>query len=194
MSSMTVISAAPHWRTTSADLRWLGASGESRSRSVFPMMPLRGERISWLIIARKSDLARLAATARSRCSRAFAGQIAQDAGLPLQLGFRLFLLGDRRLQLLFAFPQRLLLLLQPRDVGADADDAAIARAPFVDQHPAAVGERMLECSLRVAVQGHALGHPFLAAACRVGDVSGGGARADDLLARDARLDHPGKAP
>ncbi len=42
------------------------SSPVSSSMSAMPMMPFIGVRISWLIVARNSDLVRLAASARSR--------------------------------------------------------------------------------------------------------------------------------
>ncbi len=47
---------------------WSGRSGEDSSTCSMPMMPFMGVRISWLIIARKSLFARLAASARSLAS------------------------------------------------------------------------------------------------------------------------------
>ena len=44
-------------------------SGDSRSNSMTPISPLIGERISWLIIARKSDLLRLDRSASSQAMR-----------------------------------------------------------------------------------------------------------------------------
>ena len=46
----------------------LGVRSVSRSRSVMPMTPLIGVRISWLIVARKSDFIREPAIAASRAA------------------------------------------------------------------------------------------------------------------------------
>ncbi len=62
---MMVSRASPLLRTVSAWPRWISLRGVSSSSPVMPMMPFIGVRISWLIIARKSLLARLAASAAS---------------------------------------------------------------------------------------------------------------------------------
>jgi hypothetical protein len=59
-------SVAADTLTLSRYSRCSSSSGESRARSVIPMMPFIGVRISWLMFARNSLLARLAAIARSR--------------------------------------------------------------------------------------------------------------------------------
>ena len=66
---MRVSSASPEWRTVSAYSRCSGVSGVSSSSPVMPMTPFIGVRISWLIVARNSLLARLAASAASRACR-----------------------------------------------------------------------------------------------------------------------------
>ena len=69
MSLMIVSSASPEWRTVSAYSRCSGVSGVSSSSPVMPITPFIGVRISWLIVARNSLLARLAASAASRACR-----------------------------------------------------------------------------------------------------------------------------
>ncbi len=44
---------------------WYGVSSVSRARAVIPMTPFIGVRISWLMFARNSDFALLAACATS---------------------------------------------------------------------------------------------------------------------------------
>ena len=56
--------SSPPWRRSICS----GVSGVSSSSPLMPMMPLSGVRISWDAIARKRDLARLAASAWSRAS------------------------------------------------------------------------------------------------------------------------------
>ena len=53
-------------RIVSAYSRCSPAMGVSSSRPLIPMTPFSGVRISWLIVARNSDLARLAASASCR--------------------------------------------------------------------------------------------------------------------------------
>ena len=48
--------ASPEVRTDSAYSRWTGSSSVSSSTRVSPMTPFIGVRISWLMLARKSDL------------------------------------------------------------------------------------------------------------------------------------------
>ena len=64
-SPSTLSSASPLVRMTSAHSRCSGLSGESSRRPVMPMTPFIGVRISWLIAARNSDLARDASWAAS---------------------------------------------------------------------------------------------------------------------------------
>ena len=59
----------PDRAMTSANRRCLGAASLAASISAITMMPFIGVRISWLIVARKSDLAELAASAASLASR-----------------------------------------------------------------------------------------------------------------------------
>ena len=66
---MTSKSARPEaWMVASAS-RCSSVSGVAARTSVIPMTPFMGVRISWLIAARNSDLARAAATASSLASR-----------------------------------------------------------------------------------------------------------------------------
>jgi len=55
-------------RMMAAYLRWRGSSAEPSSSSFMPTMPFMGVRISWLMLARNSLLARLAESAASRAS------------------------------------------------------------------------------------------------------------------------------
>ena len=55
-------------RTVPRLSRWSAVSSLSSTRSVMPMMPFIGVRISWLMLARNSLLARLASIARSRAA------------------------------------------------------------------------------------------------------------------------------
>ena len=62
-------SAVPELMAVSAQSRCCAVSEVSRSNCVIPMTPLRGVRISWLMLARNSLLARAAASAFTRaCS------------------------------------------------------------------------------------------------------------------------------
>ena len=60
--------ASPEVRTPLAYWRWMSVSELSRRRPVRPMTPFMGVRISWLIVARKSDFCRDDARASSRAS------------------------------------------------------------------------------------------------------------------------------
>ena len=60
---MTPRSDSAEVRTVSANRFWLDDSGVVSSRSVMPMTPFIGVRISWLMLARNCDLARLADSA-----------------------------------------------------------------------------------------------------------------------------------
>ena len=51
-------SARPDWSITSAYSRCSAVSGVSSSSRVMPMTPFIGVRISWLMLARNSDLSR----------------------------------------------------------------------------------------------------------------------------------------
>ena len=70
MSLMTLRSVSADSRAITRYSRCSSASGVCRVRSVMPMMPFIGVRISWLMLARNSLLARLAASAA--CSAAVA--------------------------------------------------------------------------------------------------------------------------
>ena len=52
---------APDLAITSAKRRWRGGRSPAASISAITMMPFIGVRISWLMVARKSDLARVGA-------------------------------------------------------------------------------------------------------------------------------------
>ncbi len=72
---MMVSSAFPDLTMMSVKARCLGSSSDLASSSAMPSTPFIGVRISWLILARNSDLARSASSARccaslSSCSRA----------------------------------------------------------------------------------------------------------------------------
>ena len=70
MSLMIASSASAEVRMVSAEWRCSSFSLVSSSRWVMPRMPFMGVRISWLMVARNSDLARLPASACSlACSR-----------------------------------------------------------------------------------------------------------------------------
>ena len=56
---------AERW-TFSVRLRWRGVRSVASSSSAMPSTPFIGVRISWLMLARNSDFARLAASAASR--------------------------------------------------------------------------------------------------------------------------------
>jgi hypothetical protein len=62
---MIVSSESQELRRVSTKSRWSAASGVSSSRPVMPMIAFIGVRISWLMLARKALLARLAASAAS---------------------------------------------------------------------------------------------------------------------------------
>ena len=57
---------SPHRRAVSTQSRWSSMSELPASRSVMPITPLRGVRISWLMVARNWALARAPASAFSR--------------------------------------------------------------------------------------------------------------------------------
>ncbi len=61
-------SASPERRTVTANSRWSVSSSVSRSRPVIPITPLRGVRISWLMLARNWDFSREPSTASSRAA------------------------------------------------------------------------------------------------------------------------------
>ena len=89
-------------------------------------------------------------------------------------------LRHARSQLLLAFRQALLALLQHGDVGADADIAAVLGAALVDMQPAAVIELRL-VSAAIAVIGAGNGNPPRHDRLR--------RRGDDLLIRAAGVNH-----
>lgn len=66
MSLITVSSAPAESRITLAMRRWSVSSRVSSSISAIDITPFIGVRISWLMVARKSDFARVAASAMSR--------------------------------------------------------------------------------------------------------------------------------
>jgi hypothetical protein len=69
MSLMMVSSAWADERTMPTNSRCSGVRSVASTSSVMPMMPFMGVRISWLMLARNSLFARLAASAASRaCS------------------------------------------------------------------------------------------------------------------------------
>ncbi len=104
------------------------------------MMALSGVRSSWLILARNSDLARLAVSASAFCSRYFSARSASCCACSLERLPRPAQIGDGRHQTPLGIHQLLFVMFQRGDVGADRDIAAVLRAPFVDLQPAAVGE------------------------------------------------------
>ncbi len=65
MSFMIRSSASAEFLTMPRNCRCSGSSGVARTSSVMPMMPFIGVRTSWLMLARNSLLARLAASAAS---------------------------------------------------------------------------------------------------------------------------------
>ena len=69
MSLMTDSRASPDSRTVVRKSRCCGESWLSSTSSVMPMMAFKGVRISWLMLARKALLARLAASAASLAIR-----------------------------------------------------------------------------------------------------------------------------
>jgi len=78
-----------------------GSSGVSESRAVMPITPLRGVRISWLIVARKRalrmdrDLRGVFGLSQAASVRKRLGDLVlQSAFGPLQLRLRLLALGD----------------------------------------------------------------------------------------------------
>ncbi len=63
---MTVSSESAEVFTRARYSRCRGVSSVSRASSVMPMIPFMGVRISWLMLARNSLFARLAASAACR--------------------------------------------------------------------------------------------------------------------------------
>ena len=70
MSLMIVNSDSPESTTIDSCSCWAGVSSVSKSKRLIPRMAFIGVRISWLMFAKKTLLARLAASAASfaRCS------------------------------------------------------------------------------------------------------------------------------
>ncbi len=62
---MTASKASADDLTIRSDSRWSGVRSVSSTRSVMPMTPFIGVRISWLMLARNSLFDRLAASAAS---------------------------------------------------------------------------------------------------------------------------------
>ena len=84
---MTLSSASPARLSVCAKTRWSGSSSVSSRSSVQPITPLIGVRISWLMLARKSDLSREASVAWSRASTIAASASASavtSASVPTQ--------------------------------------------------------------------------------------------------------------
>ena len=115
-----------------------------------PMMALSGVRSSWLMLARNSDFAWLASSARVFSSAYFSASSASWRLLDLQRVLRAAQVVDRRLQLPLAVEQPLLMPLERGDVGADRDEAAVLGAPLADVQPAPVVELRLEGARRPA--------------------------------------------
>ncbi len=86
MSLMMVSNALPDFTMTSVKVFWRGVSSVLASSSAMPSTPFMGVRISWLILARNSDLARSAASALNRESAlsAKARRIAFSMGRKIQ--------------------------------------------------------------------------------------------------------------
>ena len=82
MSLMTVSSTSAEVLTVSRHSRWCGVTGSSSSSSVMPTTPLSGVRSSWLMLARNSLFARLAASARSLASRSSAVRASTSCSSP----------------------------------------------------------------------------------------------------------------
>ena len=108
------------------------------------MMALSGVRSSWLILARKLDLAWLASSARVFSSEYFSREVDQLVGLMLERALRGAQVDDRLHQPLLAVHQLFFVPLDGGDVGADRDVAAVLGAPLADVQPAAVLELGLE--------------------------------------------------
>ncbi len=66
MSLITVSSASPLWRMTSAYSRWSSVSVVFSRSPLIPITAFIGVRISWLIVARNALLASLAVSASRR--------------------------------------------------------------------------------------------------------------------------------
>ena len=107
------------------------------------MMALSGVRSSWDMLARNSDLARLAASARSVSRMHLRLSSTSSRARSCSALARQAEIVDRRHQPALAVDQLLLVLLDLGDVGADRDDAAVLGAQLVDLQPAAVVELAL---------------------------------------------------
>ena len=123
------------------------------------MMALSGVRSSCDMLARNSDLARLAASARSVSRMYFLLRSTSSLGALLLGAARQAEVVDRRHQPPLAVDQLLLVLLDLGDVGADRDGAAVARLQLVDLQPAPVGELPLEGGAAARAVG--IGEPAL---------------------------------
>ena len=116
------------------------------------MMALSGVRSSCDMLARNSDLARFAASARS-VSRIYLRLSSTSSVDSLLLGpARQAEIVDRRHQPALAVDQLLLVQLDLGDVGTDRDGAAVAGLQFVDLQPAAVGKLPLEGRAALSVR------------------------------------------
>ena len=98
MSLMTVSSDSPDALTMSRYSRCSESSSVSSASSVMPMTPFMGVRISWLMLARNSLLARLAARPRPR--RVFSRRF----GLERQVGAKISSALDRSACSAFLLP------------------------------------------------------------------------------------------
>ena len=74
----------PDLAITWAKRRWRGAISPAASISAITMMPFMGVRISWLMVARKSDLARLACSATSLATLRSAVRAATSPSSPVR--------------------------------------------------------------------------------------------------------------
>jgi hypothetical protein len=90
-------------------------------------------------------------------------------------------------------PERGLALLQFGDVDAQADDAAVAGQPLLDQDAAAIGEDLLMALAGVIKLREPLGDPFLFATDRCGIIAALDADPDRILKSCARLEQVGTA-
>ena len=102
------------------------------------MIAFSGVRSSWLILARNSDLARLAASARVFSAAYLSVEFEKLLLLLLELPAREPELRHARPELLLALGEALLASLQNRHVRADAHIAAVTGAALVDMQPAAI--------------------------------------------------------
>ena len=147
------------------------------------MMALSGVRSSCDMLARNSDLARLAASARSVSRMYFLLRSTSSRGALLFGPAGQAEVVDRRHQPPLAVDQLFLVLLELRDVGADRDRAAVARLQLVDLQPAPVGQ--LPLVGRAAARAVGVGQPALRderPSCRSSIVCARRARRDVALA------------